>query len=112
MYGLPKIYKRNAPCRPILSMIGSAQHELAKFLAALLQPVLNRYSINCIQDSFIFTERIQKLNVNPNKCFLSSYDICCLFTNVSLAETIEICNQALYNGDIPKPTFQNTFLLI
>ena len=41
MYGLPKIHKQNAPCRPILSMIGSAQHELAKFLAALLQPVLN-----------------------------------------------------------------------
>ena len=39
MYGLPKIHKQNAPCRPILSMIGSAQHELAKFLAALLQPV-------------------------------------------------------------------------
>ena len=36
MYGLPKIYKRDVPCRPILSMIGFAQHELAKFLAALL----------------------------------------------------------------------------
>ena len=71
MYGLPKIYKQNAPCRPIFSMIGSAQHELAKFLAALLQPVLNRYSINCIQDSFTFAERIQKLSVNLNKCFLA-----------------------------------------
>ena len=40
MYGLPKIHKQDVPCRPILSMIGSAQHELAKFLAALLQPVL------------------------------------------------------------------------
>ena len=70
IYGLPKIHKQNAACRPILSMIGSAQHELAKFLAALLQPVLNRYSINCIQDSFTFAERIQKLSVNPNECFL------------------------------------------
>ena len=41
MYGLPKIHKQNALCCPILSMISSAQHELAKFLAALLQPVLN-----------------------------------------------------------------------
>ena len=40
MYGLSKIYKRDVSCRPILSMIGSARHELAKFLAALLQPVL------------------------------------------------------------------------
>ena len=103
MYGLPKIHKQNAPCRSILSMIGSAQHELAKFLAALLQPVLNRYSINCIQDSFKFAERIQKLSVNPNKCFLCSYDICSLSTNVPLAETIEICSQAFYNGDLPEP---------
>ena len=103
MYGLPKIHKQNAPCRPILFMIGSAQHELAKFFSALLQPVLNRYSINCIQDSFTFAERIQKLSVNPDKCFLSSYDICSLFTNVPLAETIEICSQALYNGDLPEP---------
>ena len=36
MYELPKLHKREMPCRPILSMIGSAQHELAKFLAALL----------------------------------------------------------------------------
>ena len=71
-------------------MIGSDQHELAKFLAALLQP-------------FTFAERIQKLSVNPNKCFLCSYDICSLFTNVPLAETIEICSQALYNGDLPEP---------
>ena len=35
--------------------------------------------------------------------FLSSYDICSLFTNVPLAETIEICSQALYNGDLPEP---------
>ena len=74
-----------------------------KFLAALLQPVLNRDSINCIQDSFTFADRIQKLSVNPNKCFLFSYDICSIFTNVLLAETIEICSQALYNGGLPEP---------
>ena len=52
MYGLPKIHKQDVPCHPILSMIGSAQHELTKFLAALLQPVLELYSTNCINDSF------------------------------------------------------------
>ena len=40
-------------------MIGSAQHELAKFLAVLLQPVLELYSTNCKNDSFSFTEMIQ-----------------------------------------------------
>ena len=30
MYGLTKIHKRDVPLRPILSMTGSAQHQLAK----------------------------------------------------------------------------------
>ena len=80
MYGLPKIHKQDVPCRPILSMIGSAQHELAKFLAALLQPVLELYSNNCINGSFSFAEMIQLLKVNSNDSILCSFDICSLFT--------------------------------
>ena len=30
MYDLPKIYKQDVPLRPILSMTGSAQHQLAQ----------------------------------------------------------------------------------
>ena len=58
MYGLPKMHKRDVPCRPILGMIGSAQHKLAKFLAALLQPVLELYSNNFINNSYSFAEMI------------------------------------------------------
>ena len=36
MYKLPKIHKKNTPLRPILSMTGSAQHELAKYLSFIL----------------------------------------------------------------------------
>ena len=32
MYGLPKIHKKDVPLHPILSMTGSAQHQLAKWL--------------------------------------------------------------------------------
>ena len=103
MYGLPKIHKQDVPCRPILSMIGSAQHELAKFLAALLQPVLEHYSTNCINDFFSFAEMIQQLKVNSNDSILCSFDICSLFTNVPLAETIEICTKTLYDGHLPAP---------
>ena len=103
MYGLPKIYKQDVPCRPILSMIGSAQHELAKFLAALLQPVLELYSTNCINDFFSFAEMIEQLKVNSNDSILCSFDICSLFTNVPLAETIEICTKTLYDGHLPTP---------
>ena len=38
IYGLPKIHKPNVPLRPILSMIGSAQHEV---LDPVLQNIQN-----------------------------------------------------------------------
>ena len=44
MYGLPKTHKENIPLRPILSMIGSSQYELAKWLAEIVVPVLKLYS--------------------------------------------------------------------
>ena len=54
LYGLPKTHKDGVPLRPILSMIDSAQHELAKFLSATLQPVQDIFSSNCTKDSFSF----------------------------------------------------------
>ena len=111
MYGLPKIHKKEIPCRPILSMIGSAQHELAKFLSAVLQPVLNLYSNNCIADSFSFAEMVRNLEVEADKSFLCSFDISSLFTNVPLAETIQICTETLYDGNLPTPVIpKHTFI--
>ena len=39
LYGLPKTHKKDCPLRPILSMIGSAQHKLAQYMSRLLKPV-------------------------------------------------------------------------
>ena len=58
MYGLPKTHKEGTPLRPILSMVGSSHHELAKWLASILQPVLEQFSSNCIKDSFTFAQAI------------------------------------------------------
>lgn len=38
-YGLPKVHKKDVPLRPVLSMIGSAQHSLAQWLLHVIQPV-------------------------------------------------------------------------
>ena len=51
MYGLPKTHKADIPLRPILSMIGSSQHELAKWLAEILAPVLKLYSSHYAETS-------------------------------------------------------------
>jgi len=63
MYGLPKAHKENIPLTPILSMIGSSQHELAKWLAEILVPVLKLYSSNCVKDAFTFANCIQNCNL-------------------------------------------------
>ena len=42
MYGLPKVHKENIPMRPIVSTIGSPMYRLAKELARILTPSLER----------------------------------------------------------------------
>lgn len=44
LYVLPKIHKVKLPCRTILSMVGSAQHDLAQWLTELHSPVGAFYS--------------------------------------------------------------------
>ena len=105
MYGLPKIHKKDVPLRPILSMTGSAQHRLAKWLTSLLQPVLQNLSSNCVSDSFTFVNEVRNFQFSPSSVFLCTFDISSLFTNVPLAETIEICADVLYRDDSTAPPF-------
>ena len=97
MFGLPKIHKQDVPLRSILSMSGSAQHQLAQWLTSVVDPVLSLYSTHCISDFFTFADKVETFNFPPS-VFLCSYDVCSLFTNVPLAETIEICTDAPYDG--------------
>ena len=71
IYGLPKTHKEGTPLRPILSMTGSSHHELGKWLAGLLQPVLERFSSHCMSDLFTFAKTMQNLGIDPNvfMCF-------------------------------------------
>ena len=102
MYGLPKTHKPKVPLRPILSMTGSAHHELSKWLASLLQPVLDRYTVVCFFDSFTFADYIRKL-VGQINSFMCSFDVSSLFTNVLLDETITICAETLHNHPDSQP---------
>ena len=80
-------------------MTSSAQHQLAKYLSFLLQPVFSLYSSNCILDSFTFADIIKSSKLDPSSVFLCSFDFSSLFTNVPLAETIQIAADALYKMD-------------
>ena len=102
MYDLLKTHKEGTPLRPILSMTGSSHHELSKWLAGLLQPVLEWFSSHCISDSFTFAKTMQNLDIDPN-VFMCSFDVSSLFTNVPLDETIKICLDALCDDSDLQP---------
>ena len=81
-------------------MTGSAQHQLAKYLSSLLEPILTLYSSNCIRDSFTFADIIKTSNLDPSSVFLCSFDISSLFTNVPLAETIQMLTLSIVRNTL------------
>ena len=109
MYGLRKTYKLNVPFCSVLSMTSSAHHQLSEWLPSLLQPVLDRFTAQCIPDSFTFADYIRKLDGQTGS-FMCSFSVSSLCTNVPLDETIKICVDALYDNlesqpCIPKEVF-------
>ena len=96
LYGLPKTHKQQLSMRPILSSTGTYNFALAKWLEEKLKPLsLNQHTI-C--DIFSFAEEISETPLNPND-ILVSYDVCALFTNVPLDETIEIIAEKAFKNN-------------
>ena len=81
LYSLPKIHKKDVPVRPILSMSGSPQYRVSRWLADLLQPVSDKYSRHCVRDSFAFVGDLREHSF-PSNYVMCSYDVVSLFTNV------------------------------
>ena len=86
MYGQPKIHKPNIPLRPILSSINTPSYKLSKFLVPHLSPLTtNQYTLS---DSFSFASYIQ--SIHHSDCFMTSFDVNNLFTNIPVSETCDI----------------------
>lgn len=98
MYGVPKIHKDGNPLRPILSMVNAPQHQMAKWLTRVLQPVVQKYSQHVIKDTFEFCDNVEAFAAenNTRDMFMCSFDVVSLFTNIPLQETIKICLDSLY----------------
>ena len=112
LYGLPKTHKLGTPVRPILSMISSPQHRLAKHLNHLLEPVVKHFSRYTIKDSFQFAKIIQ--GTQASNTYMASFDVKSLFTNVPLLETINICTDTLYslsNIRLKRESFKELMLI-
>ena len=93
LYGLPKVHKASRPFRPIVSSVNIYNYNLASYLVGVLQPILiNQHSV---KDSFSFADWAKKYKHNNG--IMCSLDVCSLFTNVPLDETIDVAVDKLFS---------------
>ena len=96
LYGLCKVRKSIVDVflsfRHILSAIGTPTYKIAKFLL----PILSCLTINefTAKDSFSFAKEIVEQDSN---FYMGSLGVDSLFTNIPLAETINICTELIYD---------------
>ena len=93
MHGLPKTHKPAVPHRPIVSFIGSAQHQLSKVISKIITPLLGSQTAAHLKNSKDLSDRISNLNVKNKQ--ICSLDIKSLYTNVLLEKSIHALSKVL-----------------
>ena len=119
-YGTAKKYKLtptgttdNLPIHPIISNIGTASYQLAKYLAKLLSPLSK--SEYTVDNNVEFINNIKSEKVPTGHSFIS-FDVKSLFTNVPMDYTINIILRRIYDDNelyrnISKKEMKEIFLL-
>ena len=107
LYGLAKVHKSDTPMRPVLSMPGSAYHEVAKTVANWLSYV-PECQINCSSKSVCDT--IKDITLEDSKRLIS-FDVTSLYTNVPVKEAIQICAYLLFSK-FKLPVDKETFITL
>ena len=93
-YGTAKLHKvpnngtvDQLPLKPIISNIGMAAYNLAKYLVQLLKPLSKSHYT--IKNDKKFTKKLYKMRIPPDYKIVS-FDVVSLFTNVPSDEAIDI----------------------
>ena len=92
-----KIQSPNAipPFRPIVSSLNTFNHQLAKYLCNLLQPLLpNTYTISV---TFSFVQELK--TIDTSKKFMVNFDVVSLFTNNHLKESTDLAVAYITEGN-------------
>ncbi|XP_047988500.1 uncharacterized protein LOC125228095 [Leguminivora glycinivorella] len=97
MYGLPKIHKNDWPLRPIVSQIDSPTYKASRFLSSLLQPLTGN-TFSFVRDSTHFVQLLEGVMLQEDEVMVS-FDVTSLFTNVPVAETIELIKRMAEHDD-------------
>ena len=118
LYGLPKMHKfvtNNAsdiPFRPILSALGTASYNTAKYLDEILQPLIPT-DYSC-KDTFAFLEDLKSVSPQIANKHMVSFDVTSLFTNIPLDETLDLAVDLIMTNrpdlKCSKPDLKKLFL--
>ena len=93
LYGMCKVHKGGYPMRPVVSMIGTAEYHLAKYLDAWIKPYMpSTYMLNSTHE---FLTKINEVPIEHGD-YCVSFDVKSLFTNIPLEETIKIIAQYIF----------------
>ena len=92
-YGTVKIHKPDFPLRPIVSTIGSATYNIAKFISRTLTPYV-KDSPSFIENTPHFIEEIRDLRIDEDELMVS-FDVKSLFTTVPIQEATETIEEVL-----------------
>ena len=87
IYGLPKVHKNGVPLCPIVNTIGFPTYRLAKYLANLLKPLVERTS-SFVKDSASWIQEISNETLDEND-ILVSFDVVSLYTKILVTDAIE-----------------------
>ena len=119
-YGNAKVHKlrkakglKESTLRPIVSNVGMATYNTAKYSANLLAPLAK--SDNTIINTADFINRLKEERI-PRKYKMISFDVKSLFTNVPLNGTISIILRKIYDEgkietNIPRNVMKELLLL-
>ena len=81
--------------RPIVSSIGTFNYHLASFLGGLVKKV-TPCEYSC-QDTVTFINDLKQNNIKDK--FMVSFDVCSLFTNIPLTETIDLAVNLIFENN-------------
>ena len=91
--GLLKTHKPGNPMRPIISAVGSFNHEAAKWLSNVLAPLCHHSTV--VRDTFSFVKEIQKNDLRG--CAIAPFGVKSLFTNILLKFTTNLIVKSLFH---------------
>ena len=106
IHGLAKVHFESTPLRPVVSMIRTAEHNLAKYPVKIMNDVMPTTYMLDSTGSFIY--QISSFDLQPSHAVVS-FDVVALLKNIPLNETKDIVCKYVCQRHSPPKYSKETF---